>query len=119
MEDIEEMQRVYNVVKKHLLAQRKRAEDSFNGCRYRDDSAGRMLKCAIGCLIKDEVYNPNIEGKSVKSRQVQSQLKASGVDVGVAPIDFWSRLQAVHDRRDPEEWEQELGKLANSYCLQP
>ena len=54
------LQEIFDKVKVHLLAQGKPAVDWVTSqCRYR---APDGLKCAVGCLITDEAYTPDIEG---------------------------------------------------------
>lgn len=45
-------QAIFNQVYTHLLTQNEKCEDE-NGCAYRNEQG---LKCAVGCLITDEVY---------------------------------------------------------------
>lgn len=54
-------------IEKHLIQQKARAvqidpDPSKSRCQYRTDSG---LMCAAGCLIPDEMYNPEIEGRNV------------------------------------------------------
>ncbi len=51
-------QAVFNTVAKHLLTQGRQAMDSGGHCVYRGKDG---LRCAIGALIPDEVYDPVIE----------------------------------------------------------
>lgn len=64
-----ERQEIFDTVARHLLTQmakavrgRSPAGGPDDSCMYRAPS-GR--KCAVGCLIPDSVYTPNIEGASV------------------------------------------------------
>lgn len=51
----------FDIVKKHLLTQNKQSVEEFSGkCRYR---GGEGLKCAIGCLIPDDMYKPEFEDR--------------------------------------------------------
>ena len=60
-------QQIYNRVLKHMRKQRKVSYDRRDGrCAYRArDVKGNVLMCAVGCLIPDEAYNPNMEGAIV------------------------------------------------------
>lgn len=52
---------IFNKVARHLIKQGGRAME--NGvCRYRGPAG---TKCAIGALIPDELYDPEIESKSI------------------------------------------------------
>lgn len=59
-------QAVLEKVVAHLLAQRVPAVSAtvFGGCRYRSPNG---TKCAVGCLIPDELYTPEIEGAGVEA----------------------------------------------------
>jgi len=50
---------VFYFVIAHLRAQNKRAANENGSCFYRTPEG---LKCAAGCLITDEEYNPEFEG---------------------------------------------------------
>ena len=54
-------QDVFDRVATHLLTQKRRSTNQSIPL-YRDD---RGNKCAIGCLIDDEHYNPILEGSSI------------------------------------------------------
>lgn len=56
------MQYVFDKVITHLLEQGQQSRTS-SGCTYRDDTEGKVLKCAVGCLIDDQYYNPIFEGQ--------------------------------------------------------
>lgn len=55
-------QEIFDTVKKHLLTQTKPAKDVDESCLYRTDDG---LKCAVGCLIPDEMYFDQMEHRSV------------------------------------------------------
>ncbi len=65
-----ECQAVFDKVVKHLLTQKRRSEGK-QGCAYRGKD-GDM--CAVGCLISDKAYDPEIEGHSVYYLRVQENL---------------------------------------------
>ncbi len=64
-------QETFDKVVNHLRQQGRRASVGNSneplGCRYRlqSDDDNIMLKCAIGCLIPDNKYNPKFEGESI------------------------------------------------------
>ena len=99
-------QEIFTKVKNHLLTQNCKATEQ-KVCRYRTANG---LKCAIGCLIPDDVYTRNIEHKTV-------DLLCSGV---VKDFDylkqfdksFLRRLQVIHDNVDVDKWENELKAFA-------
>jgi hypothetical protein len=77
-------QEAFDKVVKHLL---KQGEPAFDGdiCCYRTDDG---KKCAAGCLIPDELYDPAWEGKAAFTLPQHLFGQASEI------VDA---LQAVHD----------------------
>ena len=101
-------QDLFDTVVRHLRAQKQRAvaKQGRSMCAYRTPDG---LKCAIGCLIPDELYDPLFEGKSAfwlltddgpKARAVRDNCGASTDQTVVALL---ASLQDVHDRR--ENWD--------------
>ena len=95
---------VFDKVKKHLLTQMKKCYSSdVLFCRYRHGD----LKCAIGALIPDAIYSPNMEGKNV-GRLLHSSVevrKALDVDpANLGDVQFLADLQSVHDLYEPHQW---------------
>ena len=59
-DDVERRQAIANTVFAHLRKQGRRAVDKVRDvCVYRTADG---LKCAVGCLIPDELYDKGIEG---------------------------------------------------------
>jgi len=109
-------QEVFNTVAKHLLTQNAKAQGTSGTCSYRGEND---TKCAVGVLIKDEVYSPSIEGGNVHASRVQAALKASGIDLGPGDTIFLGALQGIHDGRNPLEWQRALNDFAYDFDLQP
>lgn len=96
------MQLVFDQV---VLAMRRQGRPSTNEnghCRYRNatrDEVGKVtvLKCAVGCLIPDKVYDPAFEGVSLRSLPafVQRELAARIDDPNA--LAFFADLQRAHD----------------------
>jgi len=114
-------QEIYDKVKQHLLTQNAKAVDPSRVaeapagsmfCCYRSPD-GKM--CAAGCLIKDEFYSPDLEGKAVTYHMVASALRYSGV---ISPT-FVVELQYIHDHEDEATWGQKLSEFAKIYGLNP
>lgn len=112
-------QEAFDIAARHLLKQRRK---SYWGgaCAYRD---GYGLKCAVGCLIPDELYKPEMEcsdfgaGLSVaglceKYPEVAALLE--GVDMCLL-----NDLQNCHDAYLVKSWHANLGKIADRYHLSP
>lgn len=86
-------QQVYDTVASHLLAQKTPARNTIGSivqCVYRDD---RGFKCAIGCLIPDDKYDPKMEGKDIRYLQRVHPDLLPKVDSA-----FLTDLQIAHDR---------------------
>ena len=102
-------QEVFNRVYKHLLTQGVKAEVR-GGSRYR---APGGLKCAIGILIPDELYTPDLEDKTPTAAVVHVVLeKALGESLSTEDVQFLNDLQIIHDLTPPEDWEAELKHFA-------
>ena len=116
-------QEIYNTVRDHLLKQGARSA-SAHGCEYRNDDG---LKCAVGCLIPDEMYSAErLEGRGVRSEEVIRVLKNAGVLDGIVysghgdeRLNMLDELQNIHDRKTPDVWAEHLNSVAAKYGLQP
>lgn len=100
-------QEVFDQVKTHLLTQMERAVD-FNSCKYRTHNG---LKCAAGCLIADDEYTMDMEGRTWISLVIDS----------VAPTNHSGMirdLQFVHDNYNHLEWEAKLKEIAKENKLE-
>lgn len=111
---------VFNKVSSHLLLQMRQARDpGLGGCRYRQahvDDDYMILKCAVGCLIKDEHYHSNIEGIGVTSLETRNgkwsgtgdsaQALAQALNSSGVPTykTLLVALQEVHDCNEPHQW---------------
>ena len=106
-------QAVFNKVVQHLRKQGSRAMDE-DGCCYRAPN-GKM--CAIGCLIPDEYYHPDIEGLLAWSLPI-TLLQASipNFEQGEDGT-FLTRLQDIHDNNNVSAWESLWQALATEYSL--
>ena len=109
------------VISNHLLTQNDRAiGDDADTCAYRGmtesfyDEDGNVieqgdptgLSCAVGCLIKDDQYDPWIEGNSVQSATIIRRLVMSHPDwqINGKTIVMLACLQRIHDRYQPKDW---------------
>jgi len=90
-------QEVFDKVLTHLRKQGGVAVSSENGeCSYRG-TAGSM--CALGCLILDEYYLPEMEGDSANDVPVIAALISSGYDVSSEDEEFLVDVQSdMHDK---------------------
>lgn len=125
---IRTQQELFDTAAKHLLAQN---EKSANGstCLYRKPLAdGRVLKCAVGALFPDELYNPDFEGRSVNCLLEDLANKGTPDERSVLPpgdvrdefaanTNFLRALQQVHDDYELQDWPDHLRRFARSYHL--
>lgn len=100
-------QEVFNQVARHLVEQSEKSADLLDSCAYRGSDG---LKCAAGCLIDDDEYDPYWEGESwvllaskKKLPQVHAQLIAD--------------LQKIHDLEDSDDWRSVLTEFAQTRGL--
>lgn len=103
----------FEKVKAHLLAQGKQAKhDGADGapawCCYR--VPGTDLKCAIGCLIPDDVYSPDIEGGCVYDLPT-NMLRSLGAEGRDVRMRFLELLQNIHDCIGPHRWAETLDEF--------
>lgn len=116
------MQEVFDIVKNHLLTQNEVSRKSLNieegplayQCAYRGPN---NTKCAVGCLIPDELYNSSLEGKTVICADVIAVLVKAGFNVEDNFLALYSALQGVHDSYEPNRWPDLLRGLANRFKL--
>ena len=104
-------QEVFDVVATHLMTQKQQCVTESWSCRYRHTNG---LKCAIGALIPDELYNFNLE-----ERNVDSIISDDGFNFYPdQDTVFLTKLQSVHDTyTKPTKWFTELDRLAQSFGL--
>ena len=107
-----ECQAVFDKVVKHLLTQKRRSESKRGGCAYRG-KGGDM--CAVGCLISDKAYDPEIEGFVVHATEVLAKLAESGVPTYNRTL--LTDLQDIHDRIEVNHWKTHLKDLAKHHNL--
>jgi len=99
---------VFKQVASHLLKQNEQAEGQ-DGCYYRKGN----LKCAIGCLIKDECYNDTLEMRTITDPKVlKAVVHSLGQRISDSDLQFLVSLQAIHDDVSPEYWKKSLDKLS-------
>lgn len=109
-------QEIFDKVATHLFAQGEMAMDpNTDTCRYRTQDG---KKCAIGCLIPDELYDQRMEGCSVSGLVGAKFLLPSFFNEN---IHFLDNLQRVHDGigcwSSEESLRTELAKVADTYNL--
>ncbi len=111
-------QEIFTQVKDHLLKQGCKSQKMVDGtliCAYRGDNG---CKCAAGCLIPDDMYDPDFENISWNANgnigfaDMKFKLNLNGYDY------FIRELQGIHDSYDPTRWEERLRVFAEDHMLQ-
>jgi hypothetical protein len=119
------LQQAYEKIRAHLIAQGRpaiaKSPASVNSaCFYRHQEGDVVLKCAVGCLIDDDVYDRDIEDNSVEAGRVIAALAESGLSLSERGIGFLADAQMAHDGWDRHDlpWVLErLDKAADHYGL--
>ena len=127
----------YLFVQKHLLGTMEKSMDGNNDCVYRghkestiaealieSENTGDLkwllsktifdAKCAAGCLISDEHYKSDFEGKLVEQESIiWDSIVMSNPKWEMTEHSFQlvRQLQSIHDNNDVSEWELELSRL--------
>lgn len=120
-------QQLFDKVAGHLLKQGKRSETADgNLCKYRNGN----FRCAVGCLIPDELYCPQIDFDSrvdgtagaamttIPEDDSDALLHQILWEAGVAAdgLKLLLDLQQVHDNSEVEQWRQ-LRQVATRWNL--
>lgn len=88
-------QEVFNTVLRHLAKMTDQAVDGA-ACCYRTPEGN---SCAVGCLINDDEYNPDMEGSGVAGLGLMLPERLRGC------VGLLKALQMIHD--DPRNWERD------------
>lgn len=141
-----DLQTIFDRVTHHLLTQKRQAKEDGETpigvaptCKYRTSDG---LKCAIGCLVTDQYYSPEMEGISLftttsnadcfqaTKKVLLTTLEKSGINIKDDIVfDLLDALQRIHDLEisdlvlNPDfdlvkAWEKKLRTLASDYGLQ-
>jgi hypothetical protein len=112
-------QEIFDTVARHLFTQGTQAFDAdVARCQYRGPNG---TKCAVGCLIPDEAYDPEMEGWIAKALWQAFKDKPGFPQWAAAEVSLLVRLQGVHDTA--YAWENEsslrsmLAEVAATYGL--
>lgn len=112
-------QEVFDKIVNHMLTQNAKAQDVKGICMYRGEE-GRM--CAVGCLITDEAYSPDIEKNAADTEEVLQALRNSGIDIAPwspsnTDTQFLYEIQQIHDYTNVDVWEKALVQFAEKNSL--
>lgn len=109
-------QELFDTVVKHLLTQNRRAWKKGH-CLYFNTEEN--TKCAVGCLITEQSYSPDLEGKILEI--VSPVTKAVEQSIGRAltrlEIGLLTDLQRIHDDKDVVTWKDRFESLATFHRL--
>ena len=112
------LQQIFDKTASHLLKQgiQSTLADDNDSCAYRGQD-GSM--CAVGCLINNDAYRWNLEGKPVTCKKVQKALRNSGIefDADGQVMHLLTMLQMIHDTKEEGDWASSLGELADGLGL--
>lgn len=108
-------QEIFDKVATHLLTQKAKSmaiiSDDYS-CAYRGDDG---LKCAVGCLIPDDKYDPTMEGHVAKTVLA---LFPRAINVhAYLSADLLDELRKVHDVMEVDMWYKGLNDVADHYNL--
>ena len=76
------------------------------------------LKCAVGCLILDSFYDPNIEGTAISTNDAvwEAVVKSNPAwPLTDKSFHMLKALQNIHDSVFPDIWEPALNKMNDSF----
>jgi hypothetical protein len=112
-------QEVFDQVVKFMLDQGKKSVKASGACRYRAYAEdGSVLKCAVGCLMSDEEYDADMEGRTWSdnlNKRWQFKILPS------AHHRLLNDLQKAHDGADvqvfKEEFKSNAKQIARIYKL--
>lgn len=102
-------QEIFDKVCAHLLTQMKRSVDCRGLCVFRNSEG---LKCAVGGIIPDEIYDSAFEHEDLITELIGERHLFSKKYIGLL-----RKLQEIHDLDEPENWERELEIYANIHRL--
>ena len=109
-------QEIFDTVANHLLTQNRKSihiDGHGDMCMYRGPDG---TKCAVGCLIPDELYYAGMECLNVEALVVKFPTLTSMLDEHILLL---SELQSIHDANQPEQWRFLLHNLALDFELDP
>ena len=99
---------VFEFIKNHLLTQGQRSlMDNEMTCAY---FGVEGKKCAVGALIREDIYHSSIEEKPVNDKLVRSAVTKS-VPNWIINTEMLCELQSIHDGTSDYDWEMVQWKL--------
>ena len=117
-------QKIFNTVINHLYTQKKKSFSfSNNVCQYKTSEG---LKCAIGCLIPDEIYIKEMDEDSWIIKKFSRRFESLSYFTEGNNTDLLDRLQKIHDEASTsddrvtfllKDLAAELNKVAKEFNL--
>lgn len=105
-------QQAFDIAAKHLLTQKRKSFTEGSECAYRGDNG---LMCAIGVLIPDDVYDPDMEDTSITS--LFEEFPYFSDNWSLVRVDLLQRLQQIHDNWEENQWLEQLQRTSSKYNL--
>ena len=107
---------VFNYVKQHLLKQNEKSTEPYSlSCYYRtQNEEGKVLMCAVGCLMDDRFYSEEFENTSPNDPRVKEAIENS-ITNWKYNVDLLNELQHIHDEYEPENWSLRLESLESYF----
>ena len=107
-------QQIFDRATEHLRQQRAQSIDPVTSvCRYRGPDG---LKCAVGVLIPDELYSPEMEG--LLADEVVKRHPALASLFSADSPSLLNSLQHVHDFWALKDWEEGFAEIAKEHRLE-
>ena len=108
---------LFNKIETHLLTQNGRSVKEWV-CQYRHEG----LCCAVGILLTDEMYYPELEGASLEDftalkHILEPLIGAKDSDEYNVNLKLLLRLQNIHDNFDVDCWKHELEQINLEFNL--
>ena len=107
---------VFNYVKQHLLNQNERSLDPWSlQCQYRSQKEdGKILMCAVGCLMDDNNYMYEFENSSPNDLRVRRAIESS-IPNWEYNVNMLCELQNIHDEHEVDRWSLSLEYLESYF----
>lgn len=112
-------QEVFDKVVNHLRQQGQKSIDDKGDCVYRGNKeANCRIQCAAGCLIEDNEYLKNMEGRTI-TELLNSLLVTREMRERLEPhVLLIRKLQIIHDENWRGSWEELFKECANKFSLE-
>jgi len=106
-------QQAFNKIVRHLRKQNKHSADERTGvCKWRTHDG---LKCAIGALIPNRLYDSHIERQTIE--YAMKTHPPLGEYLAGVSLDLMKHMEAIHDNEPVRKWEQCFEEAAKKFNL--